>query len=235
MNEQLIQEAAQTFCVVPEIYQQAFKQAGADFPDELVQQIKAKPDEAVKMLQSDKGLLDGVVQIYSKYKKEIDQAAAQAAQQKGMFKKGGKLDYLVTKFQKGGKQENGSQIKEGQEYFNVHPLQQGFWDRLFHSPTNRLPNEPGIERRTLDVGVDSKTGEQHYRLSEDVDGNSADTDFRIQPGDTLVTQRIATRFGDAVREYGPRSDEYRQVVDRLLRTGAVDFVNRNFPATNKKK
>lgn len=103
MDEQLIQEAAQTFCVVPEIYQQAFKQAGADFPDELVQQIKAKPDEAVKMLQSDKGLLDGVVQIYSKYKKEIDQAATQATQQKGLFKKGGKLDYLVNKFQDGGK------------------------------------------------------------------------------------------------------------------------------------
>ena len=102
MDEQLIQEAAQTFCIVPEIYQQAFKQAGADFPDELVQQIKAKPDEAVKMLQSDKGLLDGVMQIYSKYKKEIDQAAAQASQQKGLFKKGGKLDYLVNKFATGG-------------------------------------------------------------------------------------------------------------------------------------
>lgn len=102
MDEQLIQEAAQTFCIVPEIYQQAFKQAGADFPDELVQQIKAKPDEAVKMLQSDKGLLDGVVQIYSKYKKEIDQAASQATQQKGLFKKGGKLDYLVNKFATGG-------------------------------------------------------------------------------------------------------------------------------------
>lgn len=235
MDEQLIQEAAQTFCIVPEIYQQAFKQAGADFPDELVQQIKAKPDEAVKMLQSDKGLLDGVVQIYSKYKKEIDQAVAQASQQKGLFKKGGKLDQLVNKFKGGGKQENDNQIKEGQEYFKVHPLQQGLWDRLFHSPLNRLPDEPGIERRTLDIGVDPKTGEQRYILNEDVYGNTADTDFRIQPGDTLVTQKIATRFGDAVREYGPRSDEYRQVVNRLLRTGAIDFVNRNYPATNKKK
>ena len=41
MNENSIKETAlQTFCIVPEIYQQAFQQMGTEFPDELVARIK---------------------------------------------------------------------------------------------------------------------------------------------------------------------------------------------------
>lgn len=100
MDEQIIQKAAQTFCLVPEIYAQAFKQAGADFPEQLVTQIKQKPEQAMQMLQEDKELLQGVVQIYSQFHDQIDQAAAQVGQQAGLFKKGGKLDQLLVKAQK---------------------------------------------------------------------------------------------------------------------------------------
>lgn len=227
MNEEVLQAAAQTFCLVPEVYAQAFKQAGADFPDELVAQIKKQPEQAMQMLKEDQELFKGVVTIYSQYKDQIDQAAAKATQQTGLFKKGGKLEQLLVKAQDGA-------IIPGQEYFKVHPLKQGWWDSLFNSPTNKLPNEPGIGRRTLDIAVDPKTGEQRYTLHEDVYGNTADTDFMIQPGDTVVNQKIATRDGYAKRQYLQDDPKYRQVIDRLLRTGAVDFVNRNFPATNKK-
>lgn len=229
MNEEIIQAAAQTFCLVPEVYAQVFKQTGADFPDELVTQIKKQPEQAMQMLKEDQELLKGVVTIYSQYKDQIDSAATKALQQTSLFREGGKLDQLLIKAQSGAK------IKEGQEYFKVHPIKQGLWDRLFNSPTNYLPDEYGIKRRTLDIAVDPKTGEQHYLLSEDVNGNSASTTFKIQPGDTLVNQSIATRFGDIKRQYDPESWEYRNVVDRLFRTGAIDFVNRNYPSTNKKK
>lgn len=111
MNEEVLQAAAQTFCLVPEVYAQAFKQAGADFPDELVAQIKKQPEQAMQMLKEDQELFKGVVTIYSKYKDQIDQAAAQAAQQTGLFKKGGKLDYLITRFKKGGKTDGDDKEK----------------------------------------------------------------------------------------------------------------------------
>ena len=103
MDEKTLQAAAQTFCLVPEIYAQAFKQAGADFPDELVAQIKKQPQQAMQMLQEDKELLQGVVTIYSQSHDQIDQVAAQAAQQAGLFKKGGKLEQLLVKAQDGTK------------------------------------------------------------------------------------------------------------------------------------
>ena len=118
MNEEVLQAAAQTFCLVPEVYAQAFKQAGADFPDELVAQIKKQPEQAMQMLKEDQELFKGVVTIYSQYKDQIDQAAAKVAQQTGLFKKGGKLEQLLVKAQNGA-------IIPGQEYFKVHPLKQG--------------------------------------------------------------------------------------------------------------
>lgn len=96
MEQELIQAAVNTFCIVPEVYQQVFQQMGAEFPDELVQAIKTKPEDAVKMVQNDKELLKGVVTIYQQYGDKINQAA-QATQQTGMFAKGGKLNYLLEK------------------------------------------------------------------------------------------------------------------------------------------
>ncbi len=97
MNDQIIQTAAQTFCIVPEIYAQAFKQNGVDFPDDLVTQIKQQPEQAMKMLQEDQELLKGVVTIYSQNKDQIDRAVTQAQTQTGLFKAGGKLDQLLVK------------------------------------------------------------------------------------------------------------------------------------------
>lgn len=91
MDEQTIQEAAASFCKVPEIYQQIFKQAGADFPDELVKQ---KPEQRMQMLQNNQDLLKNIVTIYSQYKDQIQEAMKQSK----IFKKGGKLDYLINKF-----------------------------------------------------------------------------------------------------------------------------------------
>lgn len=98
MDEQLIQLAAQSFCKVPEIYQQIFKQEGQDFPDELVQQIKQQPEQAMQMLEQNQDLLKNVVTIYSQYQDQINQVM----QQNSLFKEGGKLNHLVNKFQEGG-------------------------------------------------------------------------------------------------------------------------------------
>lgn len=97
MDQELIQAAVSTFCAVPEVYQQAFQQMGADFPDELVQAIKTKPEDAVKMVQNDKELLKGIVTVYQQYSDQINKAAQAAQQQTGMFAKGGKLNYLLNK------------------------------------------------------------------------------------------------------------------------------------------
>lgn len=94
--------AMQTFCIVPEIYQQAFKQAGADFPDELVQQVKEDPQGAMNMLAKDEQLTNAVVQIFQGNQEAIMQAAEQASQQQPMFRKGGKLEQGLQKFQNGG-------------------------------------------------------------------------------------------------------------------------------------
>lgn len=103
MEQELIQAAVSTFCAVPEVYQQAFQQMGADFPDELVQAIKTKPEDAVKMVQNDKELLKGIVTVYQQYSDQINQAAQAAQQQQtGMFAKGGKLGQLLNKYQNGG-------------------------------------------------------------------------------------------------------------------------------------
>lgn len=103
MDQELIQAAVSTFCAVPEIYQQAFQQMGANFPDELVQAVKTKPEEAVQMVQQNKDLLEGIVAVYQQYGDQINQAAQAAQQQTGMFAKGGKLGQLLNKYQSGGK------------------------------------------------------------------------------------------------------------------------------------
>ena len=51
MEQELIQAAVSTFCTVPEVYQKIFQQMDVNFPDELVQAITEKPEEAVQMVQ----------------------------------------------------------------------------------------------------------------------------------------------------------------------------------------
>lgn len=154
MNDELVQAAIQTFCIVPEVYQQAFQQAGADFPDELVQQIKQNPESAVKMVQSDEQLGNAIVQIFSENQEAIMQAAQQTQQQQtGMFKKGGKLAYLQT----GGK-VNKSQNKPT---FNapILNIKKGAAGMLTDNPDGKtrasgVSNTPESGRVTYDITVD---------------------------------------------------------------------------------
>lgn len=98
MDKELEQQAIQTFATVPEIYQQAFREAGADFPDELVGKIKKDPNQAVSILESDKNLKSAVINIYKQNKDAILQYMQQNS---SMFREGGKFDYLM-RLQAGG-------------------------------------------------------------------------------------------------------------------------------------
>ena len=99
MDKELEQQAIQTFATVPEIYQQAFREAGADFPDELVGEIKKDPNQAVSLLESNKNLKSAVINIYKQNKDAILQYMQQNT---SMFREGGKFDYL-KKLQEGGR------------------------------------------------------------------------------------------------------------------------------------
>ena len=98
MDNELEQQAIETFATVPEIYQQAFKEAGADFPDELVSAIKSDPNKAVELVTTNKDLKQAVIGIFQQNKEAIMQYMQK---QTSMFKEGGKFDYL-QKLQNGG-------------------------------------------------------------------------------------------------------------------------------------
>lgn len=94
-----LEQAVQTFGMVPEFYQKAFQDAGAEFPDELVEAIKADPNKAGELVSSDEGLMKAVLTIFKSNK---DAIAKYIQEQSGsVFKKGGKFDYLM-KLQTGG-------------------------------------------------------------------------------------------------------------------------------------
>ena len=100
MEQELIQAAVSTFCTVPEVYQKIFQQMNVNFPNELVQAITEKPEEAVQMVKQNKELLNNIVTIYQQYGDQINKVAQQKT---GMFAKGGKLGQLLNKYQKGGR------------------------------------------------------------------------------------------------------------------------------------
>ena len=137
-----------------------------------------------------------------------------------MFKNGGKLSYLLNKFWEGGP-------------FIIGPAKPNFRQKYLGGYRNRLPDEPGISRRSLTINVDPNTGEQRYSLEEDVRGNTAESVIEIpQPGDTLPKQKVATRDGYIETVYKKGSDGYRSIVDRLIRTGAPKYVNSIYSKTN---
>ena len=107
MEQELIQAAVSTFCTVPEVYQKIFQQLDVNFPDELVQAITEKPEEAVQMVQQNKELLSNIVTIYQQYGDQINKVVQQKT---GMFAKGGKLGQLLNKYQKGGREHPESGI-----------------------------------------------------------------------------------------------------------------------------
>lgn len=100
MNDELVKGALASFCIIPELYQQA----GADVSDEECQAIIENPQAGEEILKSNEDLFNQVCQIYSQAPQEIYKAAQEKVQQQqaGMFRKGGKLAYGVSKFQNGG-------------------------------------------------------------------------------------------------------------------------------------
>lgn len=102
-NNDVMQAAVQTFCIVPEVYQQLMRQAGGEFPDELVSEVKSNPQEAMAAISEDQDLLKGIVALYQENSEAIDSAAASVTSQKQpLFKKGGKLYQAVQRFGGGG-------------------------------------------------------------------------------------------------------------------------------------
>lgn len=218
MDEQTIQEAAASFCKVPEIYQQIFKQAGADFPDELVKQIKQQPEQGIQMLKNNQDLLKNIVTIYSQYKDQIQGAMKQSK----MFKEGGKLDYLINKFQEGGKS------------YNVRG--DSFLDLLINKLTlgTKVNDYKGATNRRI-KGLVDKNGNQVYEMSESYGGYEPVSTITITPKkDTLVRQKFLVGNGDRVYDFENWEDGYKSILDRFKNTGILDYVHKNFPQTVKK-
>lgn len=111
MDKELEQQAIETFAAVPEIYQQAFRDAGADFPDELVAEIKKDPNQAINLVNSDKNLKSAVINVFKSNKDAILKYMQQAT---SMFKQGGKFDYL-NKLQQGGQLSRRQAFEESQK------------------------------------------------------------------------------------------------------------------------
>lgn len=123
-----------------------------------------------------------------------------------MFKCGGKLQKLAQRFAKGGNIGCGcSGIKVGAEGF-----------RLPKRPRLRKAPDAGrATERRVGLGYDENNMPYVYEDAS-IGGNSTNTAASIvQPGDTIVRQRIATREGWAPRTYLPGSEEYEMVMSRL--------------------
>lgn len=117
MNSEVENLAIQTFSLVPELYQKVFQESGNDFPDELVSAIKAEPEKAIEILNSDKKLKSAVINIFTSYKDQIIPAAQKAAQRPATMKNGGLLNILpisflnkIGSYKKGGSLEKENKI-----------------------------------------------------------------------------------------------------------------------------
>ena len=234
-NEELVNNAIATFCGVPEVYQQIFKELGSDFPDELVASIKEKPEDAVKMVQKDEQLLNSICTIYSKYTDDINAAYEAASQKKTkMFEKGSKLEALVSKKPIAKKQEGGPIMVVYPDTF------MGGLKNLFKGSTDLydLPNE-GITNRHIYAKVDPKTGRQRIFLSEVVRGDSADTQYIIDPEkrDTVIVQSYpqpGTQPDGNVEEHMiPGTPRYNALMNRLVNSGILNAIHSEFPKTKK--
>ena len=215
MDKELEQQAIQTFATVPEIYQQAFREAGADFPDELVGEIKKDPNQAISLLESNKNLKSAVVNIYKQNKDAILQYMQQNT---SMFREGGKFDYL-KKLQGGGtspeasfKVENRSTDKKAR--------------RSAIRNTRPVPDSGRATNRKVGASV-SDTGNQYVYERALVGnpgfGTTTETYATITPQrDTILNQTFPTNSGIVERTYTTGMPEYDTVMDRLRKTGVFD-------------
>lgn len=231
-NEELINNAVATFCAVPEVYQQIFKELESDFPDELVASIKEKPEDAVKMVQNDEQLLNSICTIYSKYADNINAAYKEASQkQTKMFAKGSKLEALVSKKPIEKKQYGGPVM-------DVRP--DTIWENLTNWGTGtKLYDLPHVTDRKIYAKVDPKTGKQKIFLGEVVRGDSVDTKYMINPEtrDTVILQTYPwggrQKESQRTEEIKPNDERYKILMKRLLESGILDAIHTEYPETKK--
>ena len=170
------------------------------------------------MLQNNQDLLKNIVTIYSQYKDQIQGAMKQSK----MFKEGGKLDYLVNKFQEGGKS------------YNVRG--DSFLDLLMNKLTlgTKVKDYKGATNRRI-KGLVDKNGNQVYEMSESYGGYEPVSTITITPKkDTLIRQKFMVDDGDRIYDFKSGEDGYKSILDRFKNTGILDYVHKNFPQTIKK-
>lgn len=211
MNDELVKGALASFCIIPELYQQA----GADVSDEECQTIIENPQAGEEILKNNEDLFNQVCQIYSQAPQEIYQAAQEKVQQQqaGMFRKGGKLAYGVSKFQRGGNLVRKGQGGTKTEIPNFGSNQS--WKAADRGQVRLSPYRGFVKDRSIGTAIDENGG-KYLRENASVNGNTAITDVYIPaPGDTLLRQNVATRKGMNMRYYKPDSNEYSSVMPRL--------------------
>ena len=118
-----------------------------------------------------------------------------------MFKCGGKLQQLVSRFGKGGIAECGcgcGGVKLKQEGGIAPKVLQGSTPTrsaaLAGLRTVRVPDTNVAKRRRVGAVRDNEGG-LHLYESADVNGNSAQTAITIHPGDTVINQSVLRRSG----------------------------------------
>ena len=155
------------------------------------------------MLQNNQDLLKNIVTIYSQYKDQIQSAIKQSK----MFKEGGKLDYLVNKFQEGGK--------------NYNVRGDSFLDLLMNKLTlgTKVSDYKGATNRRI-KGLVDKNGNQVYEMSESYGGYEPVSTITITPKkDTLIRQKFMVDDGDRIYDFKSGEDGYKSILDRFKNTG----------------
>lgn len=166
----------------------AFIQWLAKSLDQDPETIMQSVEEAMKTEEGQQQIM----QLYQKFE--------QQEQQNQMFKKGGKIDAFVIKYAQSG-------IKVPIRSNPTFARWSAEWN------AKKDPAE-GIEDRRTGYVMDSKGG-QYYFEDGVKDGYSFKTYMTVpQPGDTIVTQKVASDKGWLDNDYPMGSYEYKSVMSR---------------------
>lgn len=226
-NNNSIEEAAvKTFCIAPEVYQKIFIEAGEDFPDQLVEQIKQDTKvnngmETMRLLEQDPDLKKAIVATFTKNKEYILSAVKELQDSTSMFKEGGKLEYLVKKFQFGGVSPETAFNIKNKETDNKAK-------KAAKNNTRPVPSLENVTNRRIGAGI-SGSGNQYVYEKAIVGkpglGTTTETYVTITPSkDTLINQRFpvyqgASSIGYRTNNYTNVDPEYEKIMSRLRPTG----------------
>lgn len=207
---------------------------GRIFQIEDENKINALWQNAVQEYGSDENVLNALLtEIGDNTSDESIQAAMMKVlnytpmEESQIFKCGGKLQQLVTKFGKGGGVDCGcGGIKLGRDGMETDGPETMNWVGPKLAPfiaeltSRRVPDAgPAIRRR---VGtIRDKNGTVHYFESADVNGRSARTNITAMPGDTTVVQEVLRDgIGMDPKKYTRQDDQYEPIMQR-----ARPFIN----------